>query len=195
MAEEKDELIRKEVKEYYEDVSSGKIRTKVSSESLYDSLGYDRKLLDSLPEEIQMGLSCGNPVDELKVKEGDVILDLGCGSGLDVFMTSMKHPEAKMVYGMDQLQSMIDRAKKVKAKKNFEKTDFRLGKLTDMPFEDSSVDRIISNCVINLEPDKEKVYKEIFRILKDEGTIYISDIILRKDLSEELKNSKNLYGT
>ncbi len=192
------EEIRQEVNEFYEKVSSGEIKTEVTPDSLYRSLGYDEKILNEFPEEIRLGLSCGNPLEKLYVEPGDTILDLGSGAGLDVFMARLKFPEAGTIYGVDRLPSMIEKAekiKKVKEKKGLKNIEFRLGELTALPFEDNSIDRIISNCVINLEPDKKKTYGEIYRVLKPGGMFFISDINLKKPLSEEIWSMENIYGS
>ncbi|GEM_PF-109919 len=187
--------IRREVEEFYEKISEGSIKTEITPDSLYKSLGYDSKLLSELPEDIILGLSCGNPLEHLFVEDGDTILDLGCGTGIDIFMTRLKYPNAGTIYGLDKLQSMIDRATKVRDKKGFKDIEFKTGTLTEMPFPDNSIDKIISNCVINLEPDKEKVYSEIFRVLKPGGMFFISDINLKAELPDSIKGSENLYGT
>lgn len=190
-----DEEIRKEVEEFYEKISEGNIKTEITPDSLYKSLGYDSKLLSELPEDIILGLSCGNPLEHLFVEDNDTILDLGCGTGIDIFMTRLKYPKAGTIYGLDKLQSMIDRATIVRDKKGFKDIEFKVGTLTEMPFPDNSINKIISNCVINLEPDKEKVYSEIFRVLKPGGMFFISDITLKAELPESIRRSENLYGT
>lgn len=191
----KHEEIRQEVDDFYNRIADSSKNVEVEPNSLYQSLGFDQSLLMELPEDIRSGLSCGNPVEHLYVEEGDVILDLGCGMGLDVFMTRLKYPQAGMIYGLDKLPAMIQRAERALAHKGFEGIEFKQGVLTDLPFPDQSIDRIISNCVINLEPDKQKVYDEIYRVLKPNGMFFISDITLKKELSDEMKNKEDLYGT
>jgi len=147
------------------------------------------------PDEINMGLSCGNPINHLKIKEGQTLIDLGCGAGMDIFVTKMKNPKVGTLYGLDRLDSMLEKARKVVESKNFDNIEFIKGELIDIPLEEKSVDRVISNCVINLEPDKQQVYNEIYRILKDDGMFVISDIILKQSLPEKWKNSEKLYCT
>lgn len=190
-----DEEIRQQVKKFYDNIAQGKTTTKVKSIDLYKSLGYDTKLLQQLPEEISSGLSCGNPLDNLVLKDTDTLLDLGCGMGLDVFMARIKYPNSNTIYGMDRLKSMIEKAEKVRDKKEFKKIEFVQGELIKMPFEDNSIDKIISNCVINLEPNKLQVYREIHRILKPNGMFIISDITLKKPLTKEIMSLDNIYGS
>lgn len=190
-----DEEIRQQVKKFYDNIAQGKTTTKVKSIDLYKSLGYDTKLLQQLPEEISSGLSCGNPLDNLVLKDTDTLLDLGCGMGLDVFMARIKYPNSNTIYGMDRLKSMIEKAEKVRDKKEFKKIEFVQGELIEMPFEDNSIDKIISNCVINLEPNKLQVYREIHRILKPNGMFIISDITLKKPLTKEIMSLDNIYGS
>lgn len=189
------EAIRQEVESYYQKVSTGEIIMPVSGDTLYQSLGYDQSLLDQLPEEIRLGLSCGNPLEHLFLEAGETLLDLGCGTGIDVFLTRLKFPEAGTIYGMDIQPEMIKKAERVRDKKQFKNIEFHQGILTDMPFADGSIGKIISNCVINLEPDKQKVYDEIYRVLKPGGMFFISDITLKRELSEEIKAIPDLHGS
>ena len=177
--------IRVSVGKFYDDISKNKKKTKVDSKALSMSLGYDEDIINEFPDEINMGLSCGNPINHLKIKEGQTLIDLGCGAGMDIFVTKMKNPKVGTLYGLDRLDSMLQKARKVVESKNFD----------NIPLEDKSVDRVISNCVINLEPDKQQVYNEIYRILKDDGMFVISDIILKQSLPEKWKNSEKLYCT
>lgn len=113
-----DEEIRQQVTNFYDNIASGKTSTKVKSIDLYKSLGYDPNLLQKIPEEVSSGLSCGNPLDNLVLKDTDTLLDLGCGMGLDVFMARITYPNSNTIYGMDRLESMIQKASKVRDKKD-----------------------------------------------------------------------------
>ena len=187
--------IRLSVDSFYDSISKKKQKTKIDPKRLSKSLGYDEKIINEFPDEINMGLSCGNPVNHLKIKEGQSLIDLGCGAGMDIFITKMKNPKVGTLYGLDRLDSMLEKAKKVRDNKKFDNIEFIKGELIDTPLEDKSVDIVINNCVINLEPDKQKVYDEIYRILKDDGMFVISDILLKQELPTEWKNSEKLYYT
>lgn len=189
------ESIRNEVDDFYRNVEAGKVNVAVSADRLYDSLGYDKALTAQLPEEVQLGLSCGNPLESLYIEDGESLLDLGCGVGMDVFMARLKFPHAGTIYGLDKLPEMLARAEKVLQKKGFKNIVFKQGTLTEMPFPDNAINKVISNCVINLEPDKQTVYRELHRILSPRGMFFISDITLKQPLSAELQRAENLYGT
>ena len=187
--------IRLSVDNFYDNISKNKQKTKIDPKELSKSLGYDEKIINEFPDEINMGLSCGNPINHLKIKEGQSLIDLGCGAGMDIFITKMKNPKVGTLYGLDRLDSMLEKAKKVRDNKKFDNIEFIKGELINIPLADRSVDRVISNCVINLEPDKQKVYDEIYRILKEDGMFVISDIILKKELPLEWKNSSKMHCT
>ena len=187
--------IRLLVDNFYDNISKNKQKTKIDPKLLSKSLGYDENIINEFPYEINMGLSCGNPINHLKIKEGQSLIDLGCGAGMDIFITKMKNPKVGMLYGLDRLDSMLEKAKKVRDNKKFDNIEFIKGELINIPLADRSVDRVISNCVINLEPDKQKVYDEIYRILKEDGMFVISDIILKKELPLEWKNSSRMHCT
>ena len=114
---------------------------------------------------------------------------------MDIFITKMKNPKVGTLYGLDRLDSMLEKAKKVRDNKKFDNIEFIKGELINIPIADRSVDRVISNCVINLEPDKQKVYDEIYRILKEDGMFVISDIILKKELPLKWKDSSRMHCT
>ena len=187
--------IRLSVDNFYDNISKNKQKTKIDPKQLSKSLGYDEKIINEFPDEINMGLSCGNPINHLKIKEGQSLIDLGCGAGMDIFITKMKNPKVGTLYGLDRLDSMLEKARKVRDNKKFDNIEFIKGELINIPLENESVDRVISNCVINLEPDKQKVYDEIYRILKEDGMFVISDIILKKELPLEWKNSQQMHCT
>ena len=187
--------IRLLVDNFYDNISKNKQKTKIDPKLLSKSLGYDENIINEFPYEINMGLSCGNPINHLKIKEGQSLIDLGCGAGMDIFITKMKNPKVGMLYGLDRLDSMLEKAKKVRDNKKFDNIEFIKGELINIPLVDGAVDRVISNCVINLEPDKQKVYDEIYRILKEDGMFVISDIILKKELPLKWKDSSRMHCT
>lgn len=164
-----------------------------ANEQIAKSIGYSTEEINSASE-ANLGLGCGNPVAMGKIKEGDVVLDLGSGAGFDCFLASRFVGETGKVIGVDMTQEMIDKAKSIAEKNGYRNVEFRLGEIENLPIDDNSIDIAISNCVINLVPDKEKAFSEIHRVLKDGGKIYLSDIVLLEDISQELKNNEELLA-
>ena len=152
-------------------------------------------MMSQLPKGVDLGLSCGNPLENFELENGETLIDLGCGTGKDLFLTRIKYPDSGTLYGLDRLDEMILKAEKTRDMKKFKNIEFRQGTLTSMPFEPESMDKAISNCVINLEPEKQFVYNELYRILKKGGRFYISDIMLKKELPEEWKKSEKMHNT
>ncbi len=157
-------------------------------------LGYSIDELSAVPEGANMGLGCGNPQVIADLKLGEVVVDLGSGGGFDCFLASRQVGENGRVIGVDMTPEMISKARLNATKGGFTNTEFRLGEIEHLPVEDSKVDVIISNCVINLSPDKLQVFKEAFRVLKPQGRLAISDIVTTAELPVEMKNDLNLYS-
>ncbi|MBU2608654.1 MAG: arsenite methyltransferase [Chloroflexi bacterium] len=162
-------------------------------EDISRSIGYEEGDLTSVPEGANLGLGCGNPVALASLKEGETVLDLGAGAGFDCFLAANRVGEKGRVIGVDMTPEMIDKARENANKSGYKNVEFRLGEIENLPVADNSVDVLISNCVINLSPDKPRVFKEAFRVLKPGGRLMVSDITLLKELPAFIRDSIAAY--
>jgi SAM-dependent methyltransferase len=156
-------------------------------------IGYADSDLAAAPEGANLGLGCGNPIALASLKQGETVLDLGSGAGFDCFLAADRVGKTGRVIGVDMTPEMIERARKNARKDGVENVEFRLGDIEHLPVEEGSVDVIISNCVINLAPDKGRVFGEAFRVLKPGGRLMVSDIVLTRPLPDFVKNSVAAY--
>lgn len=163
------------------------------AENISRMIGYGDEELTTVPDGANLGLGCGNPVALASLNEGETVLDLGSGAGFDCFLAANRVGKQGRVIGVDMTPEMIEKARKNARKGNYENVEFRLGEIENIPAADNSVDAVISNCVINLAPDKKRVFKEAFRVIKPGGRLMVSDIVLEKELPEVIKNSVEAY--
>ncbi|MCX5637408.1 MAG: arsenite methyltransferase, partial [Planctomycetota bacterium] len=165
----------------------------LSHERLAKGIGYTAEELEHLPESANMGLSCGNPTAIANLKVGQVVLDLGSGGGFDVFIAAKKVGSKGKVIGVDMTPEMVSKARaaipRFTEKTGLSNVEFRLGEIEHLPAADASVDVVISNCVINLSPDKQQVWREIARVLKRGGKACISDLAMKKSLPDKVMKS------
>lgn len=162
-------------------------------DDISSKIGYSDEELSSVPEGANLGLGCGNPVALASLKKGETVLDLGSGPGFDCFLAANKVGKEGKVIGVDMTPEMLDRARENARKGNYTNVEFRLGEIENLPAADNSVDAIISNCVINLAPDKNRVFKEAYRVLRSGGRLMVSDIVVTKELPDALKESVEGY--
>lgn len=191
--------IKNHVKERY-----GKIATKESSacsccggsDDMMESarkqakaMGYTEEEINSIPQDAVYGLGCGNPTALAEINDGETVLDLGSGGGIDVFLAAGKVGDKGKVIGVDMTQEMVETAIRNAEEGGYHNVEFKLGEIENLPIENDSIDLIISNCVINLTPDKNVAYQEAFRVLKPGGRILVSDLVTSGHIPEEIRKS------
>jgi arsenite methyltransferase len=157
------------------------------------ALDYAEKDLSLAPGEANLGLGCGNPISRADLEPGETVLDLGSGAGFDAFLAAKRVGDSGKVIGVDMTPEMVEKARTNAEKLNMTNVEFRHGEIERLPVEDNSVDAVISNCVINLSPDKSAVFGEIYRSLKPGGRIIISDILSYGEIPEEIRNNPAAY--
>ena len=196
----KNEKIKQHVKKHYTELAKGTSCCEVASccdpSSQAKKIGYSQEELKNLPNSVVKTVAgCGNPTALANLREGETVLDLGSGGGIDVFLAAKKVGPKGKVIGVDMTEEMIQLAKENAEKMKIENVEFRLGEIENLPVEDGMVDVIISNCVINLSPDKDRVFTEAFRVLKPEGRMLISDIVTQGELPDEIRENLEMWAT
>jgi SAM-dependent methyltransferase len=157
------------------------------------TIGCSGEELGSIPEGANLGLGCGNPTALASLKEGEVVLDLGSGAGIDCFLAANAVGRSGSVVGVDMTPEMLEKARGNALKGGYRNVEFRLGEIENLPVADNSVDVVISNCVINLSPNKDRVFKEAYRVLRPGGRVMVSDIVLLRELPADIKDSIQAY--
>ncbi len=165
-----------------------------TNEQVSKMIGYSEEEMNTVPEGANLGLGCGNPTALASLKEGERVLDLGSGAGFDCFLAAKKVGKLGKVIGVDMTPEMLDKARVNAKKGKYTNVEFRLGEIENLPVADSSVDVIISNCVINLAPNKKRVFEEAFRVLAPKGRLMVSDIVLLKELPKSIQKNVEAYA-
>jgi SAM-dependent methyltransferase len=207
MKDIEDDQIRKAVRDTYGQIAKsdtagcgcgpssccGDVKTP-SAQDLSVRMGYSQDDVTAVPEGANMGLGCGNPQAIASLQPGETVLDLGSGGGFDCFLAAKAVGPDGHVIGVDMTPEMVGKARENAAKSKTDNVEFRLGEIEHLPVADNSIDVIISNCVINLSPEKDEVFKEIFRALKPGGRLAVTDVVATAPLPDEVKKDLELYA-
>ena len=207
MEKRRNEEIRQEVRKTYGKIASGGTagcgcapssccgpEVNPKPEDISTDLGYSPDDVSTAPEGANMGLGCGNPQAIASLRPGETVLDLGSGGGFDCFLAARAVGQGGHVIGVDMTPEMVYRSREIAEKGGFGNVEFRLGEIEHLPIADNSVDVIISNCVINLSPEKGKVFREAYRILKKGGRLAVSDVVATGPLPDQVKKDLALYA-
>lgn len=198
----KDAEVKKAVREGYARIAQGQTSCcgtpttccgSDRTQEISKGIGYSDEDLGSVPEGANLGLGCGNPIALASLKVGETVLDLGSGAGFDCFLAAARVGQSGRVIGVDMTQEMLDKARQNAIKGGYDNVEFRLGEIENLPVADGAIDAIISNCVINLSPNKRRVFAEAYRVLRPGGRLMVSDMVLLKPLPPSVLSSVAAY--
>ena len=194
MSQEILDQVRQDYRQILQDPKNSILTGETDSETMSASVGYTPEELAQVPAEANLGLGCGNPLRAADLKPGEVVIDLGSGAGLDCFLAGVRVGRRGRAVGVDMTPEMLSTARRIARENRIRNVEFRLGEIENLPAADNFADVCISNCVINMSLNKGRVYREIYRVLKPGGRISICDIVIMKQIPEEMKNDPNMHS-